>query len=89
MSDGSLFRDYVCNMCLPTVAMDHAHCASREVHPYCLSLVEYNAARQNRFSGRGGGRGDRGDGRGDRGGGRGDRGGGRGDLEAVVVTVQQ
>ena len=70
MSDGTIFRDYVCNACLPSVAMFHAQLASRESHPFCSSLVEYHHARRGHFNGRGQGllRGRRG---GDRGGSRG------------------
>ena len=54
MSDGSMFRAYVCNICLPEVAMHHAQLASRRDHPFCPSLVDYH---QNRLSRRDRGRG--------------------------------
>ena len=60
MSDGGVFRDYVCNVCLPGVAMFHSQLASRKV-PFCESLVDfYN--RRDRFHNRGRGsfRGERG-----------------------------
>ena len=76
MSDGTIFRDYVCNACLPSVAMFHAQLASRNSHPFCSSLVEFHNGRGRHSNGRGRGffRGNRGNYRGSRGGNHGNRG---------------